>query len=450
MWFGLMHLIATNLVMWIGAVVVEAYEGFHASAGHGDGGHGDEAHNSTTTSPHHSVHKRETGGPHCVSSALFSDLALSFSTWLAVSSPVRVVRFVSGSLRVLCLFFSSAVQCEAIGLSLFQTVSPYLYALVIEFALIAAAILYKLVINIGALVDTDCQERESVKKHQNHECHKATSGVMTGLVVFTTMFAVTLAFMLSEDEEVNNYLYVGGDLAVHVIALVAAVFSFNQIRKLSFAGDAENPIDEYLIVICLAGLYFLTGAKQIAAFDALGGDPDQDQMNILLIVHGFVVFAQSTFQVIFIIDSFRREATTLKQQLEKPGRSLISFLLFCNLAMWLVNSFQLKETGQFEVMRAFYGDLAWNIILYLTLPLAVFFRFHSVVCLSDIWIEAYKKRCHSVFKMKPEEHTDHDHKHEKNPKRSPSTSTLSNLASFENYVPSKRNSTTSDVASTNL
>ena len=293
--------------------------------------------------------------------------------------------------------------------------------------------------NIGALLnpgynDWIASHHAHKKKIHNHECHKATTGVLWGLIVFTTMLGVTLAFVLSDDGVLNGYLYLGGDLAVHVVAFVSCVFAFKKVSQLTFSGDVENPLDEYLIVICLAGLYFLTGAKMVAAFDALGDDTFLDNYNILYIVGGFVSFIQASFQVVLIIDGFRREATTRKQQHEKPGRSLISFLLFSNLAMWLINSFQLKETYQSRVMRDFYGDLPWTIILKLTLPLAVFFRFHSVVCLSDIWTEAYKKRCHALFKIKPED-IHHDHEQDTGHSRTkyiPITSTPNNIAVVEN------------------
>ena len=154
---------------------------------------------------------------------------------------------------------------------------------------------------------------------------------MLGLMVFTTMFAVTLAFMLSDDSVLNGYLYLGGDIALQAIALVTCILAFKQVSKLTFIPSVENPLDEYLIVICMAGMYFLGGAKVVAAFDSLGDeDEDLDRFNILYIVWGFLSFFQASFQVVFIIDGFRREATTREQQHEKPGRSLISFLLFCN------------------------------------------------------------------------------------------------------------------------
>ena len=60
MWFGLLHLISANLVMWVAAVVIEAYEGFH----HSISSHETEDHtteNNTTTESSHVIHKRESG-----------------------------------------------------------------------------------------------------------------------------------------------------------------------------------------------------------------------------------------------------------------------------------------------------------------------------------------------------------------------------------------------------
>ena len=56
------------------------------------------------------------------------------------------------------------------------------------------------------------------------------------------------------------------------------------------------------------------------------------------------------------------------------------------------NSFEMKEALVLDIMVEFYGSIAWTIMLYISLPLSVFFRFHSVVCLSDIWSESYSKR----------------------------------------------------------
>ena len=103
---------------------------------------------------------------------------------------------------------------------------------------------------------------------------------------------------------------------------------------------------------------------------------DSDKWLWVWILEDVSNFVQATLQMIFILDGCQREATTPAQWHHKPGRSFISFLLFSNLAMWLINSFEMKEALVIKPMINFYGSVAWTIILYLTLPLAVFFRFH--------------------------------------------------------------------------
>lgn len=43
----------------------------------------------------------------------------------------------------------------------------------------------------------------------------------------------------------------------------------------------------------------------------------------------------------------------------------------------------------------FYGFILWNILNHVTLPLIMFYRFHSSVCLVDIWNYAYEPDMHT-------------------------------------------------------
>ena len=143
-----------------------------------------------------------------------------------------------------------------------------------------------------------------------------------------------------------------------------------------------------LLLVTVSGLYTLMFCSLIPyIFDEIPG-----KWLWVWILEDISNFVQATLQMIFIFDSCQREAGTKAQWHHKPGRSFISFLLFCNLSMWLINSFEMKEALVLKPMIAFYGSVAWTIILYLSLPLSVFFRFHSVVCLSDIWVETYPKK----------------------------------------------------------
>jgi hypothetical protein len=43
----------------------------------------------------------------------------------------------------------------------------------------------------------------------------------------------------------------------------------------------------------------------------------------------------------------------------------------------------------------YYGQITWLLLLNINLPLLLFYRFHSSVCLADAWHSAYTWPCHS-------------------------------------------------------
>lgn len=97
------------------------------------------------------------------------------------------------------------------------------------------------------------------------------------------------------------------------------------------------------------------------------------------------------FQAIFILDGLCRRAENDVQVEAKPGRAVVTFLLVCNLALWVVSMFEIKKTMVVPFHLEFYGILPWNIMLHLCVPLFIYFRFHSAICLSKIWYNAYQK-----------------------------------------------------------
>lgn len=278
--------------------------------------------------------------------------------------------------------------------------APYLYPLVIEFALIAAAILYKIFSNIGKLRRVDeglRQDQElsgapeandfSILSHA--ECHKANSGVFLGLLCLVLNIMITVWYLWTKDESMKEWIYMTGDICMQLLSTLAIALAFYQITKLDFKGlgHAANKIDLVLLLVTLFGLYLLVFCSIIPFIF----DDQKREWLWVWILNSVSNFVQATLQMAFIFDGSQREAGTHAQWHHKPGRSFVTFLLFSNLSMWLINSFEMKEALVMEPMIKFYGSVAWTIILFLTLPLAVFFRFHSVVCLSDIWVEVYPK-----------------------------------------------------------
>lgn len=68
----------------------------------------------------------------------------------------------------------------------------------------------------------------------------------------------------------------------------------------------------------------------------------------------------------------------------------MTFLLVANISMWFINTL-IKGHASFRPSHLeFFGQWAWVIITHVSMPLAIFYRFHSTICLFDIWKSAYK------------------------------------------------------------
>ena len=98
---------------------------------------------------------------------------------------------------------------------------------------------------------------------------------------------------------------------------------------------------------------------------------------------------QAALQTLFIMDAYHRYVYTETQANLKPGRALITILLLLNLSLWIVCIFEEKKVEHLPMHETFYGHLPWSIISHLCIPLVIFYRFHSTVCLSEIWTSAY-------------------------------------------------------------
>ncbi|KAL8589901.1 hypothetical protein ACOMHN_023988 [Nucella lapillus] len=147
-------------------------------------------------------------------------------------------------------------------------------------------------------------------------------------------------------------------------------------------------LDSVLLLVSLAGAYVYLCFMLISSASTLQGYGVVSMLSLVTIAVGLV---QSTLQAIFILDGLCRRAESDMQVENKPGRAVVTFVLVCNLALWVVTLFEIRKTIVVPFHRSFYGILPWNIILHLCVPLYIYFRFHSAICLSKIWFNAYQK-----------------------------------------------------------
>lgn len=231
-------------------------------------------------------------------------------------------------------------------------------------------------------------------QHLNSHCYKANSGLFAGLTVLLVTVCSICFFLYFNNKHGTNkvpgLIYLTSTLGINICALFTLPPAMYFIQKLKLIPHGARRLDDLLLLFSLGGHYLLLTIMFI---------PFTTQIYIPT-VHGvslktvgcvcfLVDFIQSTVQVDFILDGVRRRSSNDHHATEKPGRSLVTFLLLCNMSTWLVNSLELKESAHKTTFTEFYGTLAWVILLYISQPMSIFFRFHSSVCLSNIWLYAY-------------------------------------------------------------
>ena len=74
---------------------------------------------------------------------------------------------------------------------------------------------------------------------------------------------------------------------------------------------------------------------------------------------------------------------------EMPGRGTIAFLIVGNLSVWIFRTILCKNL-LLPAQIDFYGEMGCLLLINIYLPVLLFFRFHSSVCLVDIWKSAYQ------------------------------------------------------------
>ncbi|CDI97922.1 otopetrin [Echinococcus multilocularis] len=286
--------------------------------------------------------------------------------------------------------------------------ASYLIPCGVEYSLIACAIFYKMFRRVGHItrseVEPQCVRSSStadegarsayeclVSRNNPTECQHAHKGLFAGLLlVMTTLVALALFYThLQRSSQVEALtLFQGTYIVLLSIGILAVSIALFQVRVLGARQMSEDSaFDDYLLLIGLMGILFY---NMFLLAPAMEEGESYKIARTMFISKSVLEILQALIQVFFILEASRSQASNMRQVIEKPGRTVITFLLILNLAMWMVTTFGLKHAEGYSIHRTHYSDIAWKIITHLSMPLIVFFRFHSTVCLADVWSNAYR------------------------------------------------------------
>lgn len=293
--------------------------------------------------------------------------------------------------------------------SIVQDAAPYLFPFIIEYSLIGAAVIYVMWKHIGRhprwphQTEADLERRLEAMlsrravalAHAGHtrvDCVGASKGLFFGLLLLVgSLICLILFFVLIHHPELGLlaiYLADVSHCVLMALSIIAIIIGFIRVQSLKFKAEEQSDLNDILLRVSAFGLFiyavFSVIAGSLAAFT--------HEPNLLVMVTGLLAVAQVVLQMLFIADVSRRRVHLPEHDRSKPGRQVVTFLLICNVTMWVIYTFEAQKVIANPVQLDFYGFLAWAIVQRVTLPLCIFHRFHSAVTLAEIWKTSYKAR----------------------------------------------------------
>ncbi|KAH9640654.1 hypothetical protein HF086_000598, partial [Spodoptera exigua] len=374
--FGLMHMVGTNLSVWLNVLVQETKHEILTFY---------DPENKTIGLSHRLAFQKA-----------FASLTTDVPPSHPAAAHLRVPRGLKGPHHIF--------ECRRTNImgSLVQDASPFLFPCTIEYSLICAAILYVMWKNISkypskdvaaAIVKARILEGLAYKKSPHLysvDCARAHKGLFFGILVLVlTIISLILFFVLVSKKDYATLAVVEVnvcELALYAMTTFASLAGMVCVRKLKYDGNRNLELDNILLVGAQTGMFIY------GTFTIIGGHFTIEKNTILILITALSSLIQTTCQTMFILDASRRSAKTAEQLRKKPGREIVTFLLVTNLAMWAINTLEKSRAESHPVQLHFYGLWAWTIITHVSMPLAIFYRFHSTVCLCEIWKRAYKMK----------------------------------------------------------
>jgi hypothetical protein len=225
------------------------------------------------------------------------------------------------------------------------------------------------------------------------DCQSASKGLFLGLLCLVGGIIILIIFFVMKDtpefSDEMFWIFTGAEIAILSLAIVGCLGGFIQIQKLSHSFRKPYDLDNLLSSVTIVGAYIY------AIFSMISAGINVDTMkskNIVVLIQNSLLLIQVSCQGMIVAEAGRRICATRNQQLAKPGRQLITFLLFANITLWILDTFMTHNWITQELQLQFYGLLAWGIISRISLPLLIFYRFHSCVVLVEIWKNTYRTK----------------------------------------------------------
>jgi len=245
---------------------------------------------------------------------------------------------------------------------------------------------------VGVTNTRDRQTSVTVSPPHHHreplDWSSSSYGLFIGLLgLVTSTVVLILYFALVNQNDFRFFAILANnisDLIINTMMIVAMVIGFFQIKNLELIDDSEGDYDAIMITTAFGILVYSTFNIIAGVLNGKSFEPGE-----LVICNGLAELIEVTVQLLFIAD-LKHKRISREVGAKKHGRNIVTFLLITNLGLWITYNFEIQKVNATPDQMEFYGFLPWVVIQRLTLPLCVFFRFHSTVVFAELWKNCYR------------------------------------------------------------
>ncbi|KXJ80287.1 hypothetical protein RP20_CCG025733 [Aedes albopictus] len=301
------------------------------------------------------------------------------------------------------------IECQRTNImgTLVQNASPFLFPCTIEYSLICAVILYEMWKKVKTIAEIDRTRRNSQKVHSvvhtksaHHfsvDCSRAHRGMFGGIIITVMTIICLIMYFVLHDEPGYEYFALQevtiAETVLYSITAAGVILAMIRMRDLKYCKKHNDKhassvsLDCTLLVLAQTGVYVYGMFSIVGSYFAIQKNIYGAQEGLIAEVFSLV---QTSMQTLFILNAVWRKCRGAQQNRTKPGREIVTFLLVANMAMWFINTL-VKGRASFRPTHLdFFGTWAWTVITHVSMPLAIFYRFHSTICLFEIWKSTYK------------------------------------------------------------
>jgi len=267
-------------------------------------------------------------------------------------------------------------------------------------SLIAAAVTFVMGQNVGRsrLTKQKFHGSKDLTSHTRIGCDGSSKGLFLGILCMVAGIVVILIFLVVREDEnfpsaTLSWLTCGTLIGILTLSSLMTASGLVQVRQISVVTRAPAALDILLSNVSLFGvqLYSVFTIVVCACSLAMSDETEDTRArHIMLLSTSILQLVQCFAQSTLIAETSRRTCITRFQMLAKPGRQVITFLLFSNAVLWAFDTVITQNWLSQDLQLRFFGVLAWGVLSRIGLPLLIFYRFHSCVLLLEAWNKCYR------------------------------------------------------------